>query len=68
MIDFLTQQENIQAYIETNYPKVLEEIGLENVGAYINDFLDFDKYNKKTGIHSYPKEKDKRSVCESISK
>ena len=29
MIDFLTQQENIQAYIETNYPKVLEEIGLE---------------------------------------
>ena len=50
MIDFLTQQENIQAYIETNYPKVLEEIGLENVGAYINDFLDFDKYTKNTQL------------------
>ena len=50
MIDFLTQQENIQEYIKTNYPVVLQEQGLENVGAYINDFLDFDKYNKKTQL------------------
>ena len=50
MIDFLTQQENIQKYIETNYPKVLNEQGLENVGAYINDFLDFDKYTKNTQL------------------
>lgn len=50
MIDFLTQQENIQEYIKTNYPVVLQEQGLENVGAYINDALDFDKYNKKTQL------------------
>lgn len=50
MIDFLTQQENIQEYIKTNYPVVLQEQGLDDVGAYINDFLDFDKYNKKTQL------------------
>lgn len=46
MIDFLTQQEEIQKYIETNFPVILQEQELKDVDAYINDFLDFDKYSK----------------------
>lgn len=46
MIDFIKQQDRIKNYIQINYSKVLEEVGLTDVSAYIQDFLDFDKYQK----------------------
>ena len=46
MIDFISQQDKIKSYIETNYKKVLEEVNLPDVNSYIHDFLDFDKYQK----------------------
>lgn len=50
MIDFITQQEQIQEYIKTNFPVVLQEQNLKDVDAYINDFLDFDRYTKNTQL------------------
>lgn len=44
-MDFLGLQTQIINYIQENYSKSLENIGLENVN-YINDFLDLDKYQK----------------------
>lgn len=44
-MDFLGLQTQIINYIQENYSKSLEDIGLENVN-YINDFLDLDKYQK----------------------
>jgi len=45
-INFLEQQQQIKDYIESHYPIVLEEMGLPNISAYIDDFLDLDKYQK----------------------
>lgn len=46
IIDFQTQQTSIKNYIETNFPNVLQELELPAPGAYIDDFLNLDKYKK----------------------
>lgn len=50
MIDFLQQQDRIKNYVTYNYPKILEELNLPDVGAYISDFIDLDKYTKSTQL------------------
>ena len=58
-VDYLKQQEQIKTYIETNFPIVLQEMGLPDMDAYIDDFLDLDKYQKSKqlfynfGTYSY---------------
>lgn len=58
-IDFLDQQDAIKKYIQENYSKVLEEMGLPDIDAYIDDFMDLDKYQKSKqlffnfGTYSY---------------
>lgn len=46
MIDFKKQQMNIKKYISDNLPYFLSEMGLSNLDAYIDDYLDLDKYPK----------------------
>lgn len=46
MIDFLDQQEKIKKYIQDNYKAVLKELHLSDVDAYVDDYLDFDRYTK----------------------
>lgn len=45
-MDYRQHQDAIKAFIETNLPNALNEMGLKNLDAYIDDFLDFDKYTK----------------------
>lgn len=45
-MDFRTQQEQIKVYIESHLPGFLSAQNLGNFDAYIDDFLDFDKYTK----------------------
>ena len=45
-MDYLSQQEKIKEYIKNNYPITLQSIGLEDMGDYIDDFLDLDTYKK----------------------
>lgn len=45
-IDFLEQQDAIKNYIQENLPSVLEELELDDMDAYIDDYLDLDKYQK----------------------
>lgn len=52
MIDYEEQQNAIKEYIKTNYPKVLEEMGLPDVDAYIDDYLDLDTYQKSKQLFS----------------
>lgn len=49
MIDFGLKQTEIKNYIEENFTKSLEAIGLDNVN-YIDDFLDLDKYQKNNQL------------------
>lgn len=45
-MDFKTQQDAIKTYIESHLPDVLTEMNLSNIDAYIDDWLDLDKYKK----------------------
>lgn len=49
MIDFEEKENQIKAFIEENFPDYISGAELEQMDAYIDDFLDFDKYkqNKK---------------------
>lgn len=45
-MNFKQHQEQIKTYIENNLPVVLTSAGLDNFDAYIDDFIDLDKYTK----------------------
>lgn len=46
ILDFIKQQKLIKENIIENFPKILEEINVENFGEFTTDFLDFDKHTK----------------------
>ena len=46
MINFKSYQDGIKDYIETNLMALLEESGMDNFTAYVDDFVDFDKYTQ----------------------
>lgn len=46
MIDYKKLHSKIKEYVETNLPDVLEEMELNNLDAYIDDYVDLDSYKK----------------------
>lgn len=45
-MDFETQQNAIKTYIQSHLPTVLTAKNMSNLDAYVDDFLDLDKYTK----------------------
>lgn len=45
-MDYREQQNSIKTYIETYYPQYLTQAEKPQIEAYIDDFLDLDKYSK----------------------
>lgn len=46
MINYKELHKRTKEYIEKHLPEVLEEMGLRNLDAYIDDYVDLDAYRK----------------------
>lgn len=49
-MNFKTEQDNIKNYIQTQFKEELKLDSLPDIDAYIDDFLDLDRYKRKSQL------------------